>query len=100
MRALIIAAILFVPMPAYALEIGARLPTRYGEVIVVTAATGHRIPRIDGKVQNDELDLASVDHRRPQSLLKHRLDPNRGANSSEQKIAHSGNQAFRSVGSV
>jgi hypothetical protein len=35
MRALIIAAILFVPVPAYALEIGARLPTRYGEVIVV-----------------------------------------------------------------
>ena len=30
-----IAAILFVPVPAYALEIGARLPTRYGEVIVV-----------------------------------------------------------------
>ena len=35
MRALIIAAIMFVPVPAYALEIGARLPTRYGEVIVV-----------------------------------------------------------------
>jgi len=59
------------------------------------AATGHRIPRIDGKVQNDELDLTSVDHRRPQSLLKHRLDPNRGANSSEQKIAHSGNQGIQ-----
>ena len=59
------------------------------------AATGHRIPRIDGKVQNDELDLASVDHRRPQSLLKHRLDPNRGPNSSEQKIAHAGNQGIQ-----
>ena len=35
MRALIIAAILFVPVPAHALEIGARLPTLYGEVIVV-----------------------------------------------------------------
>ena len=35
MRALIVAASLFVPVPAYALEIGARLPTRHGEVIVV-----------------------------------------------------------------
>jgi len=35
MRALVVAASLLVPVPAYALEIGARLPTRYGEVIVV-----------------------------------------------------------------
>ena len=41
------------------------------------------------------LDLASVDHRRPQSLLKHSLDTNRGANSSEQKIAHARNQGIQ-----
>jgi len=35
MRALVVAASLLVPVPACALEIGARLPTRYGEVIVV-----------------------------------------------------------------
>src|SRR6478672_5069270 len=35
MRALVVAASLLVPVPAFALEIGARLPTRYGEVIVV-----------------------------------------------------------------
>jgi hypothetical protein len=35
MRALIIAAMLLVPAQTHALEIGARLPTRYGEVIVV-----------------------------------------------------------------
>ena len=46
MRALIIAAILFVPVQAHAFEIGARLPTRYGELIVV-----HN----DGGIQNGPL---------------------------------------------
>jgi hypothetical protein len=35
MRALVVAASLLVPVPACALETGSRLPTRYGEVIVV-----------------------------------------------------------------
>ena len=35
MRALIIAAMLFVTVPACALEIGARLPIKYGEIFVV-----------------------------------------------------------------
>ena len=43
MRALIIAAMLFVPTPARALEIGARLPIKYGEIFVV---------RNDGGIKN------------------------------------------------
>ena len=34
-RALIIAAILFVPTSACALDIGARLPIKYGEIFMV-----------------------------------------------------------------
>ena len=43
MRALIIAAMLLVPAQTHALEIGARLPTMYGEVIIV---------RNDGGIKN------------------------------------------------
>jgi hypothetical protein len=43
MRMLIIAAMLFVPAPVCALEIGARLPVQYGEEIVV---------RNDGGIRN------------------------------------------------
>ena len=43
MRALIIAAMLLVPAQTHAFEIGARLPTSYGELIVV---------RNDGGIRN------------------------------------------------
>ena len=43
MRALIIAAILFVPTSACALDIGARLPIKYGEIFMV---------RNDGGIKN------------------------------------------------
>src|SRR3954469_25217632 len=43
MRALIIAAVLFMPSPVYSLDIGSRLPTQHGEVIVV---------RNDGGIKN------------------------------------------------
>ena len=43
MRALVIAAILFVPASVCALEIGARLPIKYGEIFMV---------RNDGGIKN------------------------------------------------
>ena len=43
MRALIIAAILFVPTSVCALDIGARLPIKYGEIFMVRNDGGIRI---------------------------------------------------------
>ena len=41
-RALIIAAILFVPTSVCALDIGARLPIKYGEIFIVRNDDGIR----------------------------------------------------------
>ena len=42
MRVLIIAAMLLVPAQTHALDIGARLPMSYGELIVVQIGRGSR----------------------------------------------------------
>jgi hypothetical protein len=52
MRALVIAAILFVPTSVCALEIGARLPIKYGEIFMV---------RNDGGIKNLSSEMAIAD---------------------------------------
>src|SRR6185437_17150239 len=46
------------------------------------SAIGHCIPRIDGKVEQHQLQLGRIDQCRPEVLFRDHVDPNGGSQSS------------------
>ncbi len=48
----------------------------------------HGVAGVDGEVEDDQLDLGGVDHRRPEVGLQQGLDPHAAAHGGMQKVAH------------